>query len=216
MDALNSEMGVCSNLKTGELGFTGFSIAHILIIIIIIIINVIIFNWKYTLTATRTSGIFCFLPLTQCEFFYSFFLNFQTCRHFGTAFVFVFSRKPLRNKGALTSRHNKPIISWWRKLRNTWFYMKRLKECGVLEIFLTIQKLKELSRYNMPIRCVSFRCKKTGDPKKGISMHSGFQFLILSLLTSHMSLPISWSVERVCQRNLDLQQSFHLYTSNKS
>ena len=44
MDALNSEMGVCSNLKTGELGFTGFSIAHILIIIIIIIINVIIFN----------------------------------------------------------------------------------------------------------------------------------------------------------------------------
>ena len=68
----------------------------------------------------------------------------------------------------------------------------------------------------MPIRCVSFRWKKTGDPKKEMSMHSGFQFLILSLLTSDMSLPISWSAERVWQRNLDLQQSFHLYTSNKS
>ena len=79
MDALNSEMGVCLNLKTGELGFTGFSISHILIIIIIIIIIVIIiiiiFNWKYTLTAMRTSAIFCFLPLTQCEFFLQFFFE---------------------------------------------------------------------------------------------------------------------------------------------
>ena len=56
---------------------------------------------------------------------------------------------------------------------------KRVQECGVLEIFLTIKKLKELLRYNMPIRCVSFRCKNTGDPMKGISMHPGFQFLIL-------------------------------------
>ena len=160
---------------------------------------------------------FLFSSINTMWVFLQFFLwNFQTCRHFGTAFVFVFSRTPLRNKGALTSRHNKPIISWWRKLRNTWFWMKRVKECGVLEIFLTIQKLKELSRYNMPIRCVSFRWKKTGDPKKEMSMHSGFQFLILSLLTSDMSLPISWSAERVWQRNLDLQQSFHLYTSNKS
>ena len=77
MDAPNSEMGVCSNLKTGELKFTGFSIALILIIIviIIIIIIIIIINWKYTLTAMRTSANFCFLPLTQCEFFYSFFFE---------------------------------------------------------------------------------------------------------------------------------------------
>ena len=122
MDAPNSEMGVCSNLKTGELKFTGFSIALILIIIviIIIIIIIIIINWKYTLTAMRTSANFCFLPLTQCEFFYSFFFEIFKLAAILVLHSSLFSLRSPSETKEFWRQKKKPIISWWCKLRNKW------------------------------------------------------------------------------------------------
>lgn len=59
-----------------------------------------------------------------------FFLNVHIFRPFGTPFVFVLSRKPLGNKTYIEEQEKKTSV--------------RENMCTLLEIFLSIHKIKQL------------------------------------------------------------------------